>query len=293
MDGILNINKPVGITSFDAVRKVRSILKIKRVGHTGTLDPGASGVLPICIGGATKFVDYIMEGKKTYIAELRLGITTDTYDKYGKVVSESHVELDKEQIINVIMNFVGDIEQIPPMYSAIKVNGKRLYELARKGIEVERKSRSITIYSIDILNFNLPYIKLKIQCSKGTYIRSLCYDIGKKLGCGGTMWSLERTHTGEFDISDSIPVLELSTEKIFNNLTPVDRALNKYPPVYIEDNFKKKILNGVIIKDNDFLNSINEDRLYRVYVDKNKFIGIGINKKNIGFKITKLLIRGK
>lgn len=292
MDGILNINKPVGMTSFDVVREVKYILKIKKVGHTGTLDPGASGVLPICIGRATKLVDYIMAGKKTYIAELKLGITTDTYDKYGKVISESPVKLEEKQVIDAIMSFVGNIEQIPPMYSAIKVKGKRLYELARKGIEIERKSRSIKIYDIDIIDFNLPYVKLKIECSKGTYIRSLCYDIGKKLACGGTMWSLERTHTGEFDISEATSILDLTKENILSKLIPMDRALDKYPPIYVEDNFKKLVLNGVVIKDNNFLKNIDEDKPCRVYIDKDKFIGVGMYQKNIGFKIIKLLIRG-
>ncbi|MBA5850455.1 tRNA pseudouridine(55) synthase TruB [Clostridium sp. cel8] len=292
MNGILNINKPKGMTSFDVVKKVKSICNMKRVGHTGTLDPGASGVLPICIGRATKLVDYIMEGSKTYVATLKLGVVTDTYDKYGKIVFESNLDVNEKEIIDSIMSFKGNISQIPPMYSALKVNGKRLYELARKGIKVERKTRNITIYSIDILKVDLPYVKFEVKCSKGTYIRSLCHDIGQKLGCGGTMWELLRTHSGGFDISDSISVLDLNEVNVFQHLIPMDMALEGYPCVHIEDNFKKHVLNGLPIKSNKFLNKIEEDVLYRVYIDKNKFIGIGMNKKGTGFKMKKLLISG-
>ncbi|WP_416176362.1 tRNA pseudouridine(55) synthase TruB [Clostridium sp.] len=292
MNGILNINKPKGMTSFDVVKKVKSICNMKRVGHTGTLDPGASGVLPICIGRATKLVDYIMEGSKTYVATLKLGVVTDTYDKYGKIVFESNLDVNEKEIIDSIMSFKGNISQIPPMYSALKVNGKRLYELARKGIKVERKTRNITIYSIDILKVDLPYVKFEVKCSKGTYIRSLCHDIGQKLGCGGTMWELLRTHSGGFDISDSISVLDLNEVNVFQHLIPMDMALEGYPCVHIEDNFKKHVLNGLPIKSNKFLNKIEKDVLYRVYIDKNKFIGIGMNKKGTGFKMKKLLISG-
>lgn len=292
MNGILNIYKPVGMTSFDVVRKVKVILNMKKVGHTGTLDPGASGVLPICIGRATKLVDYIMKGKKTYIAQLKLGVVTDTYDRYGHIISESDVDTNYEQVINTISSFVGNIDQIPPMYSALKVNGKRLYDLARQGIEIERKSRNITIYSIDILDINIPYVKLKVQCSKGTYIRSLCYDIGKELDCGGTMWNLVRIHTGEFDIMDSISINDLNSDNVLEHIIPMDKALNKYPKVFVKDSLKKNVLNGIPIHDEEFLKYMNSDELYRVYIDKDQFIGIGMNNKHTGFKMIKLLIRG-
>lgn len=292
MDGILNINKPEGISSFDVVRKVKSITNVKKVGHTGTLDPGASGVLPICIGHATKLVDYIMKGNKTYITDLRLGIITDSYDKYGKIISEKSLNISKNDIEYTIKSFIGNIQQIPPMYSALKVNGHRLYELARKGIEIERKSRDITIHNIEILEYDLPHLKLKVKCSKGTYIRSLCHDIGNKLGCGGIMWSLVRTHTGKFDIVDSVKISDLNNENISKYLIPMDDALLMYPKIVIEERFKKYILNGVIIRDYRFLKKLDSDIFYRVYIDENKFVGIGMKKKNIGFKMIKLLIWG-
>lgn len=292
MNGILNINKPVGMTSFDVVKKVKTILNIKKVGHTGTLDPGASGVLPVCIGRATKLVDYIMQGRKTYIAELRLGIATDTYDKYGNIISKSDVNIDQNQLIDTISSFIGNIKQIPPMYSALKVNGKRLYDLARQGIEIERKSRDITIYNIDIMNINIPYVKLKVECSKGTYIRSLCYDIGKSLSCGGAMWSLVRTHTGEFDILNSISINDLNNENVLQHIIPMDKALNKCPKVFVKHNFKNNVLNGIPIYDEEFLKYVNPDEIYRVYIDRDQFIGIGMNNGNTGFKMIKLLIRG-
>ncbi|WP_446899518.1 tRNA pseudouridine(55) synthase TruB [Clostridium sp. LBM24168] len=292
MDGILNINKPIGMSSFDVVKSIKSVTGVKKVGHAGTLDPGASGVLPVCIGCATKFVDYIMKDEKVYIARLKLGVETDTYDRYGKITSKSNVDVSSEEIEDAVLSFIGNIQQIPPMYSALKVNGKRLYELARKGIEVERKSRDIVIHNIEILKLESPYVTMRIKCSKGTYIRSLCYDIGRKLGCGGTMWSLVRTRTGKFDILESISVSQLDKNNIFYYLIPIDNVLSGYPSIYIENKFNKYILNGVVIKDKKFLNKIDDDVLYKVYIDGDNFIGLGINKKDIGFKMIKLLIRG-
>lgn len=289
MDGILNINKPEGMTSFDVVRKVKFMLRNKKVGHTGTLDPIASGVLPVCVGRATKFADYMVESKKIYLAELRLGITTETYDREGSVVNTKDVHLKREDIIEEILSFQGEIEQVPPMYSALKVNGKRLYELARKGIEIERKKRKITIYSIDIVNIELPYVSFKVTCSKGTYIRSLCNDIGNNLNCGGTMWNLKRVSTGNFDIADSIALEDLDSENILKCIIPIDKALYGYPEVLVEDKYVKKILNGISIKDESFLSKTIKDKLYRVYIEGNKFIGIGINK-DFQFKMVKLFV---
>ncbi|APM38799.1 tRNA pseudouridine(55) synthase TruB [Clostridium kluyveri] len=289
MDGILNINKPEGMTSFDVVRKVKFMLKNKKIGHTGTLDPIASGVLPVCVGRATKFADYMVQSKKIYLAELRLGITTETYDREGSVVNTKDVHLKREDIIEEILSFQGEIEQVPPMYSALKVNGKRLYELARKGIEIERKKRKITIYSIDIVKIELPYVSFKVTCSKGTYIRSLCNDIGNNLNCGGTMWNLKRMSTGNFDIADSIALEDLDSENILKCIIPIDKALYGYPEVLVEDRYVKKILNGISIKDESFLNKTIKDKLYRVYIEGNKFIGIGINK-DFQFKMVKLFV---
>jgi tRNA pseudouridine55 synthase len=289
MDGILNINKPTGITSFDVVRRVKSISKTKKVGHTGTLDPEASGVLPICLGRATKLVDYIMNDYKIYKVELKLGITTDTYDREGKVLSTAVVDdLDNKEVENIIKSFVGESEQVPPMYSALKVNGQRLYSLARKGIEVEREARKITIYNIEILSIQIPNIVFTVNCSKGTYIRSLCYDIGNKLKCGGTMWNLQRTETGRFNIVNSVELDKLDNCNISDYLIPMDRALEGYSKIYIDKKYEKLILNGVCIKDDALISTIQNHKPYRVYIGNEEFIGIGM-KNDFGFKMIKLL----
>jgi len=278
------------MSSFDVVREVKKAAKTKKVGHTGTLDPEASGVLPICIGRATKLVDYIMSDYKIYRVELKLGITTDTYDREGKVLQTSEVNLYREDVEKVIKSFEGEIEQIPPMYSALKVNGQRLYKLARQGIEIERKPRKIHIYNIDILNMELPIVQFTVKCSKGTYIRSLCYDIGEKLKCGGTMWNLERTQTGSFNISNSVKLEQLNIDTIHNYLISMDRALDSYPKIVIDKKYEKLILNGVNIKDNAIIGNMEIDKMYRVYLEENDFIGIGV-KKDFGFKMTKLLVQ--
>lgn len=290
MDGILNINKPTGMTSFDVVRKVKAIAKTKKVGHTGTLDPEASGVLPICIGRATKLVDYIMNDYKIYKVELRLGVVTDTYDREGKVLKNEDVTLSKEEVEEAIKSFIGEIDQIPPMYSALKVNGQRLYSLARQGIEVERKARRINIYNIDILDIKVPTVTFNVKCSKGTYIRSLCYDIGEKLKCGGAMWNLQRVQTGAFNILDSVELEHLNSDNILEYLIPMDKALSEYPEIHLDEKYEKLVFNGVTIKDKSLLNDIENDRLYRVYLKNNEFIGIGV-KNSMGFKIVKLLVQ--
>lgn len=291
MDGILNINKPTGMSSFDVVRVVKKAAKTKKVGHTGTLDPEASGVLPICIGRATKLVDYIMSDYKIYEVELKLGITTDTYDREGKVLQTSEVNLSENDVKEVIKSFVGEIDQVPPMYSALKVNGQRLYNLARQGIEIERKSRKIHIYNIDILSVDLPVVHFTVKCSKGTYIRSLCYDIGEKLKCGGTMWNLKRTQTGSFNILNSMELDQLNVDNIHNYLIPMDKALESYPKVVIDKKYEKLILNGVNVKDNAIIGNMETNKLYRVYLGENDFVGIGV-RKDFGFKMTKLLVQG-
>ncbi|GLC32701.1 tRNA pseudouridine(55) synthase TruB [Clostridium omnivorum] len=290
MDGVINIYKPTGMSSFDVVAKVRKLSKCKKVGHTGTLDPEASGVLPICIGKATKIVDYIMSETKIYVAEMKLGIVTDSYDREGKILENNLVNVTEDQIKEAVNSFIGKIEQIPPMHSALKVNGQRLYELARKGIEIERKSRLINIFDIKILSIDFPFVIMEVTCSKGTYIRSLCYDIGRKLNCGAAMWNLERKASGSFNIEDSIELDKLDCNNLEQYLVPVEEALNQYEKLYIEDDkFVKLLLNGVNIKDDVFLCKIKSDNLFRIYINDDKFIGLG--KKNIsGFKIEKLLI---
>lgn len=289
MDGIINIYKPLGISSFDAVKKVMKICKTKKVGHTGTLDPLASGVLPICIGRATKIVEYIMSESKVYKAQLMLGVKTDTYDKEGVILGKSDVNLSKDEIINVINTFLGETLQEPPMFSALKVNGKRLYELARKGIVVEREKRPINIYNINILDINLPLVTFQVSCSKGTYIRSLCNDIGDKLGVGGTMWSLERIQTGAFNISNSVMLDNLTTDNVESVLIQIDEALKEYDKLTFQSKYDKLLLNGVKINNPSIINHIEFDKLYRVYLDNKNFIGLGLRDKN-GFKVVKLLV---
>lgn len=288
MDGVINIYKPIGMTSFDVVRIIRKLSDTKKVGHTGTLDPLASGVLPICLGKATKIVDYIMIGKKEYIANMKLGLTTDTYDREGSVISQSAVNITEAQVIDAIKQQIGEIMQVPPMYSAIKIKGQKLYDLARRGIEIERPARPVTIYNINILNIDLPFIKMKITCSKGTYIRSLCYDIGKLLNCGGVLWELQRTKTGAFDISNSVLLDNIEKHNICDFLVPVEQALNDYNKVEFSKPYEKLLINGVLLRDINFLSGITKDVEYRVYSD-GRFLGLG--KLNAsGFKMTKLLI---
>ncbi|HCQ90190.1 MULTISPECIES: tRNA pseudouridine(55) synthase TruB [unclassified Clostridium] len=289
MFGILNIYKPTKITSFDVVRIIRKLTNEKKVGHCGTLDPEACGVLPICIGKATKAIDYIMENNKVYVAELKLGEVTDTYDIEGKVIRQCDVNVTAEEVMEAVYSFKGNIKQVPPMYSALKVNGKKLYELAREGIEIEREARSITIHDIKVLEINLPYVKMEVNCSKGTYIRSLCYDIGEKLGCGAMMSALERTATGKFTKENSISIESLNEENIYDYIIPIENAFLNYPKIVADIKFKTLLLNGVILKDKSFTSNILKDEIYRVYDEENNLVGIG-RKNDVGFKLIKILI---
>lgn len=288
MDGIIIVYKTKGITSFDAVRAIKKISNTKHVGHTGTLDPLAEGVLPVCLGKATKLVDYIMNDFKVYSTVLKLGSVSDTYDREGNIIEEKAVSVTEEQIEEAVLSFVGEIDQIPPMYSALKVNGKRLYELARKGIEVERKPRPIHIYEINITDIKIPYVSFDVKCSKGTYIRSLCYDIGIKLKCGALMWELERIATGNFTAEKSVKLNELSEENIENYLIPMDEALHMYDKLILDARLERLLVNGVCIKNASLLPCIENEKLYRVYLNNKRFIGLGIRTEE-GFKITKLL----
>ncbi len=210
---ILNINKPVGWTSFDVVKKIRGQLNIKKVGHAGTLDPFATGVLLICTGRATKKVEDLMNLKKEYIARIEFGKTTDSYDLTGTILSERSADnLELENINQVIKQFHGEIYQTPPMYSAVKVNGERLYKLARRGEVVERKPRKIRIYQTDVIDFRNPVLKLRIVCSRGTYIRALANDMGEILGCGGYLTALTRTRIGDYKLEDSFEIKDLIRE---------------------------------------------------------------------------------
>ena len=291
MNGVLNIFKPKGMSSFDAVRVVKKVAGTGKVGHTGTLDPEATGVLPICIGRATKIIDYIMDSEKVYEVTLKLGIRTTTYDLEGEVLEErdpSH--LTEEEILNSINSFKGESSQIPPMYSALKQNGVRLYELARKGIEVERKGRLVNIYNLEDIKINNPYISMKVTCSKGTYIRSLCYDIGEKLGVFATMTQLNRAKTSVFSQEKSININELTKENINDYILSMEEALEKYDKIVVNKKYVKLLVNGVRVADGRFTkDKVINNKLYRVYDDENNFIGLG-ERNDAGFKIEKLLI---
>lgn len=291
MNGVIIVNKPTGITSFQVVSKVRKITGEKKVGHTGTLDPLATGVLPICIGKATKIIDYIMEGRKGYLVTFELGKVTDTYDSEGKIIEEHSLDgITSEQILSVISKFKGDIMQEPPMYSALKQNGKRLYELARQGIEVERKKRPITIYSIEDIEINLPYVKMHVSCSKGTYIRSLCYDIGKELKVGAMMTALTRTLSSPFTIDKSIDFNNLDISMVQSAIIDIEDTLESYDKIVVEESYEKLLINGVRVADVRMCKEqIEMNKLFRVYTNDNLFIGVG-QRDNKGFKLEKNLM---
>lgn len=261
-DGVLNVYKEPGFTSFDVVAKLRGILKQKKIGHTGTLDPDAEGVLVVCLGKATKLCDILTDKDKSYVATMLLGVTTDTEDISGNIIEEKEVHLSEEQVKETIQSFVGSYDQIPPMYSAIKVNGKKLYELARQGQVIERNPRRVVIHHIDILECNLPRVTFRVCCGKGTYIRSLCRDIGNQLGVGGVMEHLLRdrvtsSDTGKsFDIKDALTLAQI--EKMVNNDTLDDKILSvdamfpDLPRLYVNEKGNKKLQNGNILMSADF-----------------------------------------
>ncbi len=291
MNGVLNIFKNKGMTSFDVVSRVRKIAKEKKVGHTGTLDPEAEGVLPVCIGKGTKIIDFIMDSEKGYSVKFKLGIKTTTYDLEGEIIEEKDTSfLKEEEVRKAINSFKGEYLQVPPMFSALKKNGVRLYELARKGIEVEREGRNITIYNIENIKIELPYVSMDVTCSKGTYIRSLCYDIGEKLNVFATMTDLKRFKTSFFCEEDSININDLNEENIKENLISIEDALKNYPKIYITKGYTKLIVNGVRVGDKRFTKDFVENNvLYRVYDENKEFLGLG-KKNEEGFKMEKLLI---
>ena len=262
MDGVLNIRKEKGYTSFDVVAKLRGILRMKKIGHTGTLDPEAEGVLPVVLGKATKLVDLLTEKQKTYEALLHLGLETDTQDMTGKVLREEPVNVTEEEAIAVIRSFLGEQQQIPPMYSALKVDGKKLYELAREGKTVERKPRTVHFYEIEIKKIELPYIRISVTCSKGTYIRTLCHDIGQKLGCGGCMEELIRTRSGNFDLEDSMTLAQV--EEAVKNGTRENRVirigqvLKDYPEIFCTREGDRLLENGNALSEKMVRNNHKE-----------------------------------
>jgi len=322
-NGIINVYKEKGFTSHDVVAKLRGILKQKKIGHTGTLDPDAKGVLPVCLGKATKLCDLITDKSKTYEATFYLGVSTDTQDMSGRVLKYVNVyendsdkdnvnnkkscdivSLDKDTIIKTINSFVGEYSQIPPMYSAIKVNGKKLYELARQGKTVERKARNIYINSIDIQDIkqknivintsnqeneseeskkdclDVIEIKILVNCSKGTYIRTLCHDIGDKLNCGASMSTLLRTRVGIFEKDNSLTLSQIEElvkeDKLSDNIVSIEKMFLEYPKAYVKEDFSKLLENGnkLNLKNLNIFDKIKKNDMVRMYNQNRDFVAI-------------------
>ncbi len=280
LNGIIIINKEKGFTSHDVVAKLRGICKQKKIGHTGTLDPDATGVLPVCLGRATKVCDMLTDSDKIYEAVMLLGVTTDTQDTSGTVLEEKEIgDISKEQVVQRIQSFVGEYDQIPPMYSALKINGQKLCDLARKGIEVKREARKVKIYSIDIKEISFPYVTMRVSCSKGTYIRTLCHDIGESLGIGACMKKLLRVQAAGFSLEESMFLKEV--EEYANNnrleeiLIPVDRVFSGYPLVHVKKAFEVLYKNGNPLEEKMFNETdVSRCEPIRVYDEENEFIGI-------------------
>lgn len=281
ISGVINVYKEAGYTSHDVVAKLRGILHQKKIGHTGTLDPEAEGVLPVCLGRATRLCDMLTDHDKVYEAVLRLGIATDTQDMTGKILEEKPVTVTDEEVHSCIASFEGEQMQIPPMYSALKVNGKKLYELAREGKEVERKARKVHFYQIEILKMELPEVTIRIHCSKGTYIRTLCNDIGEKLGCGGCMKKLTRIRVERFELTDARKLQQIQVfadqGKIDLIVVPVDQMFDGYPEVYATPIGDRLIHNGNAVPEamfQKFPENLEEKSQLRLYDSEKKFVGI-------------------
>ncbi len=267
MDGIVIVDKPQGWTSQDVVSKLRGVFKTRRIGHGGTLDPLATGVLPVFVGRATRGVEFFEHADKTYEAVLRLGLSTDTEDITGTVLEEKPVKITCEQLLDVLPQFRGDIMQVPPMYSAIKVNGQKLYDLARKGRQVERQSRPVTIHKLECLEFDGLRAKLLVHCSKGTYIRTLCKDIGAALGCGGCMERLRRVSAGAYTIDKAVSLQELvAIDAPEGYLMPVDSLFERYGSITLTEKQTLRCRNG-----NSFSVSL-PDGTYRAYSPQGEFL---------------------
>lgn len=282
MNGILVVDKPIGMTSHDVVNYIRRLTGVRRIGHTGTLDPIATGVLPVCIGVATKAARFLQDADKVYRAEIVLGMTTDTYDCEGEVITECEVTNTKGEIIDAILSFQGEMEQIPPMYSAIKKDGKKLYELARQGIEVEREPRKVNISAMSVLKVDMENytVDIEVECSKGTYIRSLCNDIGKKLKCGAYMNKLRRIKTHSFDISQAYTLKQIldmnADKKLQTAMMNPDKIFINCPKIMLNYRQADSVYHGVQLT----WPSGEEGRIYRIYSPKNRFMCISECRKH-------------
>lgn len=279
-NGIINVYKEAGFTSHDVVAKLRGILRQKKIGHTGTLDPDAVGVLPVCLGNGTKLCDLLTDKSKEYRAVLLLGIKTDTQDFSGKILEEKEVNVTERQTEEIIRTFVGEYDQIPPMYSALKIDGKKLYQLAREGKEIERKARRVQIHKIEIEQLALPEVTMRIECSKGTYIRTLCHDIGGLLGCGGVMKTLERTRVGEFRIEEALRLCDIERlageERLETRILPTADIFKEYQAIIVSNKFRKLIDNGNAFYANMTVEkrSVKQKEQVRVYNEEGRFYGI-------------------
>jgi len=280
INGIMIIRKEQGYTSADVVAKLRGICRQKKIGHTGTLDPNATGVLPVCLGNATRVCEMLTDCHKIYEASLRLGTTTDTQDVWGQIISdtgENWKKLQEEDVRQTVMSFQGDYEQLPPMYSALKINGRRLYELAREGKEVERKTRKIMIYDIEILSINLPDIQIRVECSKGTYIRTLCHDIGSQLGCGAMMTKLERTAASGFSLQEAYTLSEVQKLCDEGHLQDIVRDVEtcflNYPVMHVRSEEKKRLYNGNVLEWSHFKDRMEGD-IFRIYDSEDRFFAV-------------------
>ena len=267
MNGIVIVDKPQGWTSQDVTARLRRVFNTRRIGHGGTLDPMATGVLPVFVGRATRGVEFFEHAEKIYEATIRLGLTTDTEDVTGEVLSQQEVSISEEEFLGILPQFRGKIQQIPPMYSALKVNGQKLCDLARKGKEVERQPREIEIFQLDCLEFDRDTARLRVHCSKGTYIRTLCKDIGQALGCGGCMAALRRVTAGEYTIEESVPLQELlDAQRPEEYLRAVDTMFRSYEAVTLTANQEKRCRNG-----NAFSVAL-ADGTYRAYAQSGEFL---------------------
>ena len=282
INGVVNIRKEPGMTSFGVIFRMRRIIGQKKLGHAGTLDPDAEGVLPVCLGKATKLVELLQGGGKTYEAEMLLGVITDTQDTSGQILEEHPVDVTEEEVREALFSFEGTVEQIPPMYSAVKVDGKKLVDLARRGIEVERRAREVTFSDMEILKMDLPHVTFRVSCSKGAYIRTLCEDVGRKLGCGAAMSHLVRTRVGSFSIENAVTIAEFEEKflaakenglPMSDFIIPLPEFFPDCPVITVPDQFKNAAING---------NSLpltgtkppEDGRKVRVFLSDGTFIGI-------------------
>lgn len=302
MDGVITVYKEKGYTSHDVVAKLRKILHQKKIGHTGTLDPDAVGVLPVCLGKGTKLCGLLTDKDKTYIAVCRLGVVTDTQDMSGSILQQHKAEATMKEVKECITSFLGAYEQVPPMYSALKVNGRKLCDMAREGITVERKARFVKIYEAELLSFDgeKQVFTMKVHCSKGTYIRTLCHDIGTRLGCGAAMVELTRTQVAQFLLEDALTLEQINefyeSGRLSDYVVSIDAMFPSYKKIYVKEEACKRLYNGNLLCLQDLREQGNSSQPgdgeeVLVYDDKEKFIAI-YRKMNREYKPVKMFYSG-